>query len=195
MREKVTLGKWLWSISCCVFLMGQLAFTQDTGRIDPKLTTSIALASSSGTPGTSVVLPIYFTPADGVLVSQLKLTVTFVSANLKFDRVERGIAAEMGGVELKSELNTTKNDKNVETSTLEIHAQSPDKTAIPPGLLGYITLRINETGRPANISMRVNAEGLDLSEKRLTNIRTSDAQVEVLAVGTQPAVACFFFSH
>ncbi len=168
---------------------------QEKEPIDTKTTTRVTLGSSSGTPGTSVVVPIYFTPAEGVQVGHLKVEVSFVSANLKFDKVERGIAAEMGDVDLKNDLKVSKNDKDVETSTLQVTAAAPEKKTIPAGLLGYITLKINETGRPANITMRATVEGADTASKPLTKIRAFDAQVEVLAPGTQPAVACFFFSH
>jgi len=163
--------------------------------IDTKTVTRIALGSSSGTPGASVVVPIYLTPAEGVQIGHLSIGVTFVSLNLKFDKLERGVAAELGDVEIKSDLKTGKNDKGVETSTLLIQATAPVKKPIPTGLLGYITLKISETGRPANITMKVTAQGEDLASKPLPNLRAFDAQVEVLAPGTQPAVACFFFSH
>lgn len=189
----------LWGLLCAGLLCQVLAAQEESGKapekepIDTKTTTRVTLGSSSGTPGTSVVVPIYFTPAEGVEVGGLKVEVVFVSANLKFDKVERGIAAEMGDVDLKDELKIGKNDKGVETSTLVVQASA--KKAIPAGLLGYITMKINETGRPANINLRASAEGKDLASKPVTKLRAFDAQVEVLAPGTQPAVACFFFSH
>ncbi|MBI2815675.1 MAG: hypothetical protein HYX72_01925 [Acidobacteria bacterium] len=191
------LWTFFWTVLVCNTGVAQekAEKTQEKEPIDTKTTTRVTLGSSSGTPGTSVVVPIYFTPAEGAQVGQLKVEVNFVSANLKFDKVDRGIAAEMGDVELKNELQTAKNDKGVETSTLQIQAQAPPNKPIPAGLLGYITLKISETGRPANIGMRAAAEGADIASKPLTNIRAFDAQVEVLAPGTQPTVACFFFSH
>ena len=169
-------------------------------QIDPKTTTRITLGSSSGTPGMSVVVPIYFTPAEGVTVGRLKLEVNFVSANLKFNKLERGIAAEMGNVDLTSDLKLGKNEKGLETSDLTVQAgfpssESPQK-GIPPGLLGYLTLKINDTGRPATITLRAKVEGAEAgSNKPLTKVRAFDAQVEVLAPGTLPAIACFFFTH
>jgi hypothetical protein len=199
---KLASVKWLWVVIMCAAFAAsgftaqkEAAKGQGKEEIDPKTTTRITLGSSSGTPGTSVVVPIYFTPAEGVQANHVNLEVNFVSANVKLDKVERGIAAEMGDVDLKNDLKTAKNDKGVETSTLHIEAQAPDKKPIPAGLLGYITLKISETGRPANITMRANAEASDLASKPISKVRGLDAQVEVLAPGTQPAVACFFFSH
>jgi hypothetical protein len=167
-------------------------------EFDPKTTTRVALGSTSGTPGDAVVVPIYVTPAEGARIGTLKIEVSFVSVNLKFDKTDRGIAAEMGDVQLVSDVKESKNDKGVDTSTLVLRATAPEaaKTPIPAGLLGYITLKISDKGRPASIALRAAAEGTEFgSSKPLANLKALDAEVEVLAPGTQPAVACFFFSH
>src|SRR3990167_10238176 len=67
---------------------------EETVALDPKTTTRVTLGSTSGTPGTSVVVPIYFTPAEGKEVGLLKLGVNFVSRNVKFVRLDAGIAAD-----------------------------------------------------------------------------------------------------
>ena len=167
---------------------------------DPKTTTRVTLGSTSGTPGTPVVVPIYLTPASGQEVGRIKLTVDFVSTNLKFAKVERGIAAELGNVDVSADLKTGKNEKGIETSTLTILASflssPPPATGIPAGLLGYLTLKIEEDGRPAEITLRSSAEATELkTDTPLQNLRTSDAKVEVLAPGTLPLVVCFFFTH
>lgn len=148
----------------------------------------------------SVVVPIYVTPAEGVNLGHLKLEVNFVSANLKFNKLERGIAAEMGNVDLTSDLKLGKNEKGLETSSLTVQAGFPSseqaQKGIPPGLLGYLTLKINDTGRPANITLHATVEGTEAgTNKPLTKVRAFDAQVEVLAPGTLPTIACFFFTH
>lgn len=176
------------------------AKSQGKEPIDAKTTTRVALGDNSGTPGTSVPIPIYFIAAEGVEVGRLQLDVNFVSVNMKFDKLDPGIAAEMGNVNLTSDVKLGKNDKGVETSTVTVQVSlpsaQPPKKGIPSGLLGYITLRISVTGRPAKISLHGSAEGAELgSGKPLKNVRTTDAEVEVLAPGQLPAVACFFFSH
>ena len=168
--------------------------------IDPKTTTRLTLGSSSGTPGASVVVPLYFTPAQGVDVGRLKLEVDYVSANLKFTKLDVGIAAEMGGVDLQIEAKDGKNEKDVETQTLRITASflspEPPKKGIPPGLLAYLTMKISENGRPASITLRAAAEASELgTNKPLQNVRAFEAKVDVLAPGTQPLVTCFFFTH
>jgi len=165
---------------------------------ESKDTTRVTLASTNGSPGESVTLPIYLTPAKGLKIGGLKLEVNFVSANLKFDKIDRGMAAEMGDVELNSELKLGKNEKGVETSSVTVRASAPkeSKEGIPSGLLAYLILKINETGRPASIALHVTAEGTEAgSANALTNLQSPDTQVDVVAPGSQPAISCFFFSH
>lgn len=168
-------------------------------EIDPT-TTRVIVGSASNSPGTSVVVPIYLTPADGAEVGRLKLDVNFVSTNLKFTKFEHGLAADMGKVDLSAEVKTTKNEKGVETSTLTVLASTssaePPAKGIPAGLLGYLTLQINEKGRLAKISLRATAEGTELkTNKPIQNLRAIDGKVEVVAPGDEPLVTCFFFSH
>ena len=168
--------------------------------IDPKTTTRLTLGGSSGTPGASVVVPVYFTPAQNVEVGRIKLEVNYVSANMKFSKMDSGIAAEMGGVDLQTDVKEAKNDRGLETQTVTITASfksaEPPKKGIPPGLLAYLTLNISENGRPATITLRPVAEVSELgSNKPVQNVRAFETKVEVLAPGTQPVVACFFFTH
>lgn len=166
----------------------------------PQKITRVTVGSVTGAPGIAITLPIYFTPEDKVAVGRLKLNVDFVSVNLKFDKLEPGIAAQMGNVELSSEIKIGENEKGVETTTLEIITsfltQPPPPQGIPPGLLGYLTLRIGEDARPAKITLRTAVEAAELgSNNPLENTEAIDALVEVFAPGTQPMVACFFFTH
>ena len=194
--------------SCCMMVMVlacQAAAQEQSGEaenatIDPKTTTRVTLGSSSGTPGTSLVVPIYFTPAEGVQVGRLKLDVNFVSANLKFSKLDRGIAAELGNVDVSTDMQVEENENGLETTTLSVTAslpsEEPSEKGIPAGLLGYLTMRIEEDGRPASITLRTSAEGSTFgSNEALENLVSFDAKVDVLAPGTQPIVACFFFTH
>jgi Cohesin domain len=163
-----------------------------------KDTFRLALGSTSGEPGESVVVPVYFTPADTLQVSRLDIHVTFVSANLKFDNVEPGIAAEMGNVKISHDLQLGKNDKGIETSSLSLLASAPESASqgIPSGLLAYIQLKISPSGRPATISLRTTVEATEKGNNRkLDQMTTPDATVEVIAPGSEPAVVCFFFTH
>ena len=161
-------------------------------------TLRLALGNTSGEPGESVVVPVYFTPSAKLHVGRLDVHVTFVSANLKFDKVESGIAAETGNVEISHQLQVGKNDKGIETSSLSIEASAPESSSqgIPSGLLAYVQLKINATGRPATISLKTSVEATEAgTNRKLDKIVAADSTVEVIAPGSEPAVVCFFFSH
>ncbi|MBI4465414.1 MAG: hypothetical protein HY647_11975, partial [Acidobacteria bacterium] len=119
-RFKVLLG----ATMLLVWLV-PVVVAQTEEDIDAKRTTRVTLGSTAGTPGTSVVVPVYFTPAEGLQVGSLKLMVDFVSANLKFSRLDPGITAEMGNVKMNSEAKEGKNEKGVESTTLSITASVP----------------------------------------------------------------------
>ncbi len=170
------------------------------GEIDAKAASRVTLGFSSGTPGGSVVVPIYFTPAENVEVGRLTLEVNYVSVNMKFSKLDPG--TEMGNVDFHADVKEGKNDKEVDTQTLTIIASIPTpptpKKGIPEGLLGYLNLKISETGRAASITLRASVKADELgTNKPIQNIRISDSQVDVVPLGDMPpaAVSCFFFSH
>lgn len=204
MKQCTMIGKTAVVALCAAGMLSLLAAQKSNEaepaaeEIDTKVVTRVTLGSGQGTPGTSVVVPIYFAPASGTEIGRLKINVSFISENLKFASLERGIAAETGAVEMKTSLQTAKNDKNLEVSTLTIEANTPGpgKSAIPAGLLGYLQMKINETGRPAKIAIHAQAAAnVSGSGQAAANVRGFDGHVEVFAPGDMPAVNCFFFTH
>jgi hypothetical protein len=177
-------------------LHGQQADSNDR-PVDPKVTTRITLGSTSGEPGASVVVPIYFLPAEQSAVASARLTINFVSRNLNFSKVDLGAAAEQGNVEINTTAKHGSNEQGLETTTLEIDASVPKGSgkAIPSGLLGYISLNISQSAVPANISLRADARALAVNGATIAGVRAVGAQVEVLAEGEGGMVACFFFTH
>lgn len=166
--------------------------------VDPKTTTRITLGSASGEPNASVVVPIYFTPAEQAPVAQATISITFVSKNMKFSKVDLGAAAELGNVEIKTEATEGKNDQGLETTTLTVFAgvQEGSGKELPSGLLGYVSFNILPTAVPANISLRAEASArLASGGAPAMDVRAFGAQVEVLAEGEGGMVACFFFTH
>jgi hypothetical protein len=197
-RRRLLAGAALWAGMFAAASAQETANPPQEKPIDPKTTTRVTLGSTSGTPGTSTVVPIYFTPAENTVVRRLRLEVVFVSRNLKFARLDAGIAAELGKVELQTEVQEGKNEQGLETSTLTLTATAPPSAqkGIPAGLLGYLTFQINEGAPPATISLRASADAAEsLGGKPVADVRAFGAQVEVMAPGEQPMVVCFFFSH
>ena len=146
------------------------------------------------------MVPVYLSPPDGVQVGRLKLEIAFVSVNLKYQKTEAGIAADLGNVAVSGEVSVGKNEQGLETSTVTVTATAPAAASppagIPPGLLAYIMLQISPQGRPATIALRTKLEATELgSGKPLSQMKAADSSVEVVAPGSEPAVSCFFFTH
>jgi hypothetical protein len=182
-------------LAALVALFAPSAQSQSSQEVDPQKTTRVTLGNTSGTPSSSVVVPIYFTPAEGKSVGSLKMELTFVSRNVKFSKLEIGFAAESGGVALTATPTDGKNDQGLEITTLAIEAKASDKP-IPSGLLGYLTFSIGPDARPASISLTPKGEGLEIGTGTpVADLRFFEAKLEVLAEGTEPLVTCFFFTH
>src|SRR5690349_12927123 len=64
------------------------ATPQDMSRKESQ--TKMTLGGTSGTPNDSIVVPLYFAPAPGAEIGELKAEITYVSANLKFASLEGG---------------------------------------------------------------------------------------------------------
>ena len=80
----------------------------------------IGLGSTSGTPGTIVVVPIYLTLRESVKVGKLKVEVNYVSANMKFVKVDSGITTKSANVDLASDVTDGKNDKSLKDIAQEV---------------------------------------------------------------------------
>ena len=184
----------------CPNSAAQLKGQHQQPALDSK-TTWIALGSTYGTPGEFVGVPIQFKPADGVQTSRLKLEVNFPSAYLKFEKVERGAIAEVGSVDLSSQVTTGKNDAGEENSKLTIvesllsslPSKEQPKKAIPAGLLATLTFRIADDWGPTTIHLKTSGEATESgSNSPIQKLQTVDGKVDVLVPG---GIGCFFFSH
>ena len=194
LQSKVVVASALFAFLC----LGSSAAAQNE-QVDPETTTRVTLGGTSGTPGSNVVVPIYFSPARGAAVGRLRLEVAYVSVRLKFSKLDKGIAAELGGVDVAVEVQDGKNAQDLDTQTLIITASflntTPPPTGIPSGLLAYVTLSIGDDERPVSITLRPTVEASLVSGGPVPNLRAFETQVDVLAPGTQPLLSCFFFTH
>ena len=191
-----------WTLAACFTIASAQQATRGPRQTpsDSKNPPRLTLGDSDGNPGGSVVVPIYFAPADGMEVGELKLEVRFVSRNLKYSRITRGLAAESSNVTIHSELREEKNERGLEVSTLtivaSIPAPKPGQKGIPGGLLAYLTLQVNEKSGPANITLRTAATATELGTgNEVPNLRVMEGVVNILAPGSEPLISCFFFTH
>lgn len=179
------------------FFLAQAVSAQET--TDPSVT-RVTLGSAYGVLGASVVVPVYFTPAEGLEIGRLKLEVRFVSSTLKFLKIDRGIAAEMADVDLSAQVRTERDDEGVEVTTVNISAsflsQVPPKRGVPAGVLAYLAMRVEERGRPGITTLRTTAEAAELTtNKPVRSVQAFQSAVKIVAPESEPMINCFFFSH
>jgi hypothetical protein len=167
-------------------------------QIDPETTVRVSIGRTTAQPDSTPMLPIYFTPPETKAVGNVTLQVTYVSANVKFDRLEPGPAADSGSVKLGAEVKAGKNENGVATETVTITAAAPPQSpaGIPGGLLAYLTLRASPEARPAKIALRSAASATAPgSSSPLPDVQSFDGELEMQAPGTELRVVCFFFTH
>ncbi|HXG23636.1 MAG TPA: cohesin domain-containing protein [Chthonomonadales bacterium] len=161
-------------------------------------TTRVRIGDTTAVPGETLTLPIYLTPAKGARVGSLQIEISFVSENLKFVRLDPGIVAESGNLQLQTDVKTGKDEENIERSTVMIAASVREGNSDPigSGLLAYLILKTSEQARPANITLRASGTATELNTKKLLEkFEVLNARVDVYAPGDRPVVSCFFFTH
>ena len=193
-------------LALLIFLSGlcPAASAQLRRHVQPALdskTTWIVLGSAYGTPGEFVVIPLRFQLAEGTQVGRLKLEVTFPSAYLKFEKLERGIASDVGNLILNSEVTPGKAGTGDENSKLTIlgsllplsSSNEPRSKTVPAGSLATLTFRIAEDWGPTTIQLKTSGEATEPgSNMPLKKFQTIDGTVDLLVPG---GMGCFFFSH
>jgi len=148
-----------------------------------------------------VSVPISVSPARNTQIAALKLVVTFDSTNLKFEKLDRGNAAEFANADVTSELRTSVNPDGKGTSVLTIKASltsaAPSARGIPAGLLGNLRFRIDDDSDGATIYLEPSVEATEVGSNSplpADRVRTEEGIVYVLAPGGI-GFGCFFFTH
>ena len=162
----------------------------------------IALGAQTATTGVNVVIPLYYTPAQGVELRSLSVELEWVSQHLRFVRHQRGIAAETIGADVDATLTGTRTDaSSIERSTLRIDAsvvEEDPKRGLPEGLLAYLTFRVSPDAQPFAIELRpALVSALDISNpaKTIAQAEMINGKVSIELPGLPPYVTCFFFTH
>jgi hypothetical protein len=166
----------------------------------PEVVPRVALAELNGTPGSSLMVPLYFTPDPKNPVRSITVDIEFVSNNLKFDHASKGTAAEQSGAELTTAVTEGKpDDKNVTRSKLRITAAIADaasKTGLPDGLLAYMLFQISLDAKPFSIRLTPTViDATDVQNKKVAKVGTEPGLVVVEVLDVQPENTCFFFTH
>jgi hypothetical protein len=136
-----------------------------------------------------VSLPITFAPGAGNHFRRLRLKVTFKSASIRFERLERAREVASRGVEVILEDHVTSGEGRMEYSTLTIRVAQLARESernIPSGILGNLRFRIDENSDGAIVDLITSVEATEAgSEEPLPphSIIVNHGAVFVLAPG------------
>jgi hypothetical protein len=164
----------------------------------------VSLAEITGTPGASLMVPLYFTPDPKTPLRSISVDVSYVANSLRFQKASLGAAAETAKVDIKTDVTEGQpDDKGVKRATLNVTAtlsgQTP-ATGLPDGLLAYLLFEISLEAKPFAVKMATSvksAEALSTPPKPVdvAQIGHEDGVVVVTALDVMPEATCFFFTH
>ena len=167
----------------------------------------VSLAEIGGNPGASLMMPLFFTPDPQNPLRSLTVDIEYVSNSLIFQKISRGLAAELANADIQTNLTEGKpDDKGLKRAKLRITASLPEpnsKDGLPHGLLAYLLFQVSPDAKPFAIKLTptvVSADDLSTPPKKVANVDVKPGLVTIEALEAMydrlaPAVACFFFTH
>jgi hypothetical protein len=159
----------------------------------------VAVGEITGTPGSSLMLPLYYTPDPEMPVKDISVDVEFVSNTLKFEKLSPGVAAEETGATVKGSVVEGKPDeKGISRSKLTITASLPaDKAAagLPDGLLAYLLFQVALEAKPFAIRMVTKVNSASDPQAKPVKVNAQNGLVTLELMDMMPEATCFFFTH
>ncbi|HWP84661.1 MAG TPA: hypothetical protein VNN17_05695 [Terriglobia bacterium] len=167
----------------------------------------VSLAEIKGTSGSSVLMPLSLAADPKRPLRSLTVDIEFVSKSLTFQKISRGIAAEVANADIQARIVKEQDDANgLKHVTLRVTASLPDPppaSGLPDGLLAYLLFQIAPEAQSFTIKLTpVAVSGNDLSSppQRVENIASQPGAVVIESLREMydrlaPPLACFFFSH
>jgi hypothetical protein len=162
----------------------------------------VALSELGGTPGASLMMPLYFTPDPKTPLKSMSVDIEFTSNNLKFQKSSLGVAAEQANADIQTSVTEGQPDANGRVrSKLHVTASltgPTPKEGLPDGLLAYLLFQISLDAKPFSIQLVptvLSAETMGNPPKKVTNVATEPGKVNVEVLDVMPEGTCFFFSH
>lgn len=172
--------------------------TQDSSETAP----SVSVGEITGTPGASLMVPLYYTADPNVPLRSLTIEIDYVSNNLEFNKASRGVVTEKVGADVTATLiEGTPDENGLTRSKLQIAtslAEQNPQEGIPSGLLAFLLFRINPKAKPFAIRLNTNvilAEDLQSQPQEVTQIAATPGLVVVELADVLPEATCFFFTH
>jgi hypothetical protein len=162
----------------------------------------VAVGEINGNPGSSLMVPLYFTPDPNRPLRSITVEIDYVSNSLKFQSAASGTAVEQVGARLNATLTDgAPNEQNVIRSKLRVEISVPETQAakgIPEGLLSFLMFRVNTDARPFAIRLNtsvVSAETAQTPPQTVADVSTIPGLVVVDQGDMLPEATCFFFTH
>jgi hypothetical protein len=170
----------------------------------PKAVTNVprvSLDEITGSPGASLMIPLYYTPDPKAPLRSFAVEIDYVSNNLKFQKAARGAAAEQAEAEVTTNLTDGKpDDKGVTRSKLLVTAAlaKDAKSGLPDGLMAYLLFTVSMQAKPFAIRLTptvVSAEDTSNPPKKVAKVTGVPGMVTVEIPDMMPEATCFFFTH
>lgn len=159
----------------------------------------VAVGEITGTPGSILMLPLYYTPDPKLPVKDVSVEIEFVSNTLKFDKLSAGVAAEEAGATVKGSLVDGKpDDKGIARSKLTVTAELPtDKASagLPDGLMAYLLFQVSIEAKPFAIRMLTKVNSATDPQSKPVKVNAQNGLVILELMDMMPEATCFFFTH
>ena len=162
----------------------------------------VAVGEINGTPGSSLMVPLYFTPDPDRPLRSISVELEYISNSLEFRNAASGTAVQQIGATLNSTLTAGEPDENDLTrSRLRIDVEVPESQAeqgIPDGLLSFLMFDVSTEARPFAIRLNttvLSAQTAETPSQTITDVSTLPGLVVVELLDMMPENTCFFFTH
>ena len=168
----------------------------------PEGTPRISLSEITGSPGASLMIPLYYTPSAAEPLRSITVDIDFVSNHLKFQKASLGVIPEGVGANVEATVTDGAPDaKGTVHSKVRVTISLTDKNpqkGIPEGLMAFLLYQVTMDAKPFTIKLTpalVSAEDLHTPPRKIAKISTVPGTVVVEVPDMLPEATCFFFSH
>ena len=163
---------------------------------------SVSLAELGGTPGATLMMPLYFSPDPKTPLRSVAVDIEYTSNNLIFMKASRGLAGDQVNADIQTSVTEgAPDDRGLKRAKLNVTAAVPGpspKEGLPDGLLAYLLFQISLDAKPFSIKLTptvVSAEDLSTPAKKVASVGAEPGMVMVEVLDVMPEGTCFFFTH
>jgi len=222
LSEKRISGIWLaatlltcWSIAGSQTLVAGPMLLQEAGpksgekpdakseSADSGTVPRISLDNITGSPGASLMIPLYYTPDPKQPLRSVAVEIDYVSNHLKFEKASRGVILDDVAADITTDVSDGAPDAKtgVVRSKLRAAVSVKDKKpqkGLPEGLLVYLLFNVTLDAKPFTFKLTpivVSDEDLHDPPRKIANIGAVPGTVVVEVPDILPEATCFFFSH